>query len=101
MVALGFIFRMREMAVSGYANMNPESNEEVEFALSDIASLNVHSAELNRGGRKWEEGMPLPGMPSIVETNDRKPEQKEEVVVLASPDGTSTINAQVTEDNEV
>ena len=99
--ALGYIFRIRDTAVSGYTNIDPATGNESEFELAEIAGLNVHSQELNRGGRKWEEGMPLPGMPSIVDSG-KAPKQEEaaDVVVLASPDGTNTINAQVTTGDE-
>ena len=98
--ALGFIFRMRDTAVSGYTNIDPATGNESEFELAEIAGLNVHSEELNRGGRKWEEGMPLPGMPSIVDSGKAPKQEEESVVVLASPDGTNTLSAQVTTGDE-
>lgn len=95
LVALSLIFRMRNGTVSGDANMNPNDADGVgELALSDIESLSVNSDEINRSGRKWEEGMPLPGMPNIVE----KPDEEESVIVLMGPDGTDTVSGKVTND---
>lgn len=97
LTALALIFRLRNTTVSGYANMNPQDADGVdELVLSDIESLNVNSEEINRSGRKWEEGMPLPGMPNIVQ----KAEEEESVIVLAGPDGTDTVSAVVTSEIE-
>jgi hypothetical protein len=88
LLALCIIFRLRESGSLSYARIAESGGE---IALADLESVSVNSDQLS-GGRAWEEGMRLPGMPEIVST-------AQATVVLASPDGTDTIDAKVGEEN--
>jgi hypothetical protein len=56
-----------------------------EIQLADIEKINLAREQMT-AGRKWEQGMRLPGRPTIVQTQQQ--------VVLTSPDGTETLEAQ-------
>jgi hypothetical protein len=86
-VAMCVVFRLQPAGQAPYARIDPERGE---IALADLESVNVNSDQMS-GGRSWEEGMALPGMPEIVRTVDTR-------VVLASPDGMDTVDAKVGDD---
>lgn len=100
-----------------------------EISLADLESISINSPLLNRGGREWTEDLPLPGIPVIVpnrtansstlqdsltrnmnnlmnqRNNLEQPQQSqnlpEATVILASPDGTNTVQANVIDPGQV
>lgn len=100
-----------------------------EISLADLETININSPLLNRGGRIWTEDLPLPGIPAIVpnrtggsstlqdsltrnmnnlmiqNNNLHQPQQSqnlpEATVILASPDGTNTVQANVIDPGQV
>jgi hypothetical protein len=84
---LAFIFRLRGKANADYLRIGDGEDPGAEVQLADLEGLAVNGERLY-GGRDWEEGMPLPRQPEIVR-------QQAANVVIASPDGTSTVEAGV------
>lgn len=98
-----------------------------EISLADLETININSPLLNRGGREWNEDLPLPGIPAIVpnrtgnsstlqdsltrninnlmnQSNNLQQQNQnlpEATVILASPDGTNTIQANVIDPGQV
>lgn len=100
-----------------------------EISLADLETININSPLLNRGGRAWSEDLPLPGIPNIVtnrtgasstlqdsltrnvnnlmiqnnslhQTQDQQ-KLPEATVILVSPDGTDTLQANVIDPGQV
>jgi hypothetical protein len=86
LIPLCALFRLQGSSNGSYVKISDDAGQH-GILLSDLETVNVNSDELN-GGRPWEEGMKLPGMPEIVK-------QPQTNVVLESPDGTDTVSAHV------
>jgi hypothetical protein len=84
---LAFVFRLRGEAQASYLRIADDEEGGEAIQLADLEAVDLNSDRLN-GGREWESGMRLPGQPEIV-----RPEPTN--VVIASPDGTATVEAGV------
>jgi len=80
LVLIIIIFRIREKDANGYM-MFGEGNQ--EFTLTDLEGISVDGNEIRRGDTKWNEGMDLPGSPSVVASPS--------VATIESPDGTEVV----------
>lgn len=83
MTAFGCVFRLRDTDSAGYS-MVGEANMDssIEIALDDARYFS-----LEKEGKQWQEGMDLPKQPTVVSTPA--------VIVLSSPDGTESLNAEM------
>jgi hypothetical protein len=82
---LCWLFRLKAEPHETYTRIPDEDADAQEIQLADIENIDLASDQMT-GGREWEQGMRLPGQPTIVAT--------EQQVVLASPDGTETLEAK-------
>lgn len=93
LLTIEVIFRLRGTSAGAYETVLSQNRENNEIHLEEIETFK------DSGGRKWEEGMPLPGMPSIVKGNkndDEKPkEANNPTIIISSPDGTEAASAVV------
>jgi hypothetical protein len=84
---LAFVFRLRGESQGNYLRIAGDEEAGQEIQLEDLVAVNLDSDRLN-GGRDWESGMRLPGQPEIVRPQPTS-------VVIASPEGTATVEAGV------
>jgi hypothetical protein len=89
MALLAIVFRLRPAGAVAYGRMSDEDGIQ-EILLSDLDHIDVGNLE---GGMDWVDGMALPAPPEIV--RERQTVQASADLVLASPDGTATIQATV------
>lgn len=93
LLTIEIIFRLRGTSAAGYETVISQNKENNEIHLDDIETFK------DNGGRKWEEGMPLPGMPNIVKgdkSDQEKPQEKKlPTIIISSPDGTEATSAVV------
>ena len=111
---LAFLFQLRGTNRTNYTLMPEEPSEQTtadEYSLADIETVSRHSDIFTRGGKVWTEEMPLPSAPVV--TPRRRPEllqsfihhreppqPQQSEVILSSPDGVETVNAQLLDDQE-
>jgi hypothetical protein len=88
MTLLAIVFRLRATAAVSYGRIGDGGMQEI--LLSDLTGVDVRQLG---GGRDWVDGMDLPAQPEIIR-EAHAPEVATDVV-LASPDGTATIQASV------
>jgi hypothetical protein len=88
-IMLAFVFRLRGESQGSYLRIADDEHdgEAQEIQLADLEAVDLNSSRLN-GGRDWESGMRLPGQPEIARPQPTS-------VVIASPDGTATVEAGV------
>ena len=92
LLTIEIIFRLRGTSAAGYETVVSQNRENNEIHLEEIETFK------DSGGRKWEEGMPLPGMPNIVKGNKNdaeKPKENKPTIIISSPDGTEAASAVV------
>ncbi|OHT06392.1 hypothetical protein TRFO_05591 [Tritrichomonas foetus] len=81
MGALALLFRLKGNKNTNYS-MIPETsmNDDIHaIDIHELDTINESSLQLNSGGKAWEEGMPLPGMPPIIESNENESHSPEEL----------------------
>ena len=84
---IGIIFRLRGSDEAGYTAVgNKDRAAPVEVAMDDLDAFRIDDEK--HEGKQWEEGMELPAQPVIVSTTTE--------VVLATPNGTENVRAEVT-----
>lgn len=96
-IVLEIIFRLRVSTNGTYETIHGSGDREMQLADIETAS---RGGFREKGGRKWEEGMPLPEMPNIIKNKqERRQEEDLPTVIISSPDGTESLNA-IVEPNE-
>jgi hypothetical protein len=89
LAALAVVFRLRTAGAVSYGRIADEGSAQ-EILLSDLDGIDVGTLD---SGRDWVDGMALPAPPEIV--RERHTAEAPTDLVLASPDGTATIQASV------
>lgn len=83
LIALAIIYRLRGGSADGYSLLDEMDNA---LMLTDLESVSEGSRSLNKGGRRWEQGMALPYVTPVLENVSQ--------VVLESPDGVANIEVK-------
>lgn len=99
--ALCWIFRLQGKSPTGYDMIQPDEDENPgELSLAEIESIPDLNTPLNRGGRVWQEGMPLPAPPYLVRQPAPQIQTVANEIVLDSPDGQNTLRVRIQNEAE-